>query len=78
MIEPRLPIVDDQAPLRYAVRDFFAAIGWDVDCAGSVDEAAAALASREYGAVIADLQLAELARVLDCARRTRGIRSAPE
>lgn len=57
MIEPRLLIVDDQAPLRYALRDFFAAVGWEVDCAGSFDEAAAALAAHAYGAVIADLRL---------------------
>jgi two-component system response regulator PilR (NtrC family) len=59
VIEPRLLIVDDQAPIRYALREFFAAVGWDVDCAGSFDEAATALAAREYGAVIADLRLDE-------------------
>lgn len=58
-LEPRLLIVDDQAPIRYALRDFFVAVGWDVDCAGSFDEAAAALAKCEYGAVIADLRLDE-------------------
>ncbi len=53
----RLLVVEDEAPIRYALRDYFEAAGYDVDCAASVAEATAALDARPYGAVIADLRL---------------------
>ncbi len=69
----RLLIVDDEPPIRYALRDYFSAADYEVDCAGSYDEAVAALDARRYDGVIADLRLDEgdEARGLDVVRIAR-------
>jgi two-component system response regulator TctD len=57
MHPPRLLLVDDEDTILFAMREYFTASGFRVDCAGEREEAEALLASREYSAVIADLRL---------------------
>jgi len=55
----RLLIVDDEAAIRFAMREYFCAAGWTVDAAGRQEEAEALLACTSYTVVIADLQLTD-------------------
>jgi len=57
MDKTRLLVVDDEEPIRYAVREYFAARGYAVDCAQELEEAEALLNTRAYDVVIADLRL---------------------
>jgi DNA-binding response OmpR family regulator len=50
-------VVDDEETILLALRDYFATIGYDVDCAREEEEAQALLANIRYSAVIADLRL---------------------
>lgn len=54
----RLLIVDDEEPILFALREYFSARSYEVDCATEREEAEALLARRSYSAVIADLRLA--------------------
>lgn len=55
---PRLLVVDDEPPILFALRDYFQAAGYEVDCAGELEEAQALLAEKtSYDLVIADLRL---------------------
>jgi DNA-binding response OmpR family regulator len=54
-------IVDDEAPIRFAVHRYFQEQGWRVDQAEQAGDAIALLQSRRYGVVIADLRLENLA-----------------
>jgi DNA-binding NtrC family response regulator len=54
---PRLLFVDDEESIRFALRDYFAAEGYEVDVAPDVDQAAALLAGRPYDVVVIDLRL---------------------
>ncbi len=54
----RLLIVDDEEPILFALREYFTARRWEVDCATERAEAEALIASRNYAALIADLRLA--------------------
>lgn len=54
----RLLIVDDEEPILFALREYFTARAWEVDCASEREEAEALIASRSYSALIADLRLA--------------------
>jgi DNA-binding NtrC family response regulator len=53
----RLLIADDEETILFAMRDYFEALGWEVDCAQKVPEARALLEAHEYAVVIADLRL---------------------
>ena len=53
----RLLVVDDEEPIRYAVREYFVARGYAVDCAQELEEAEALINTRTYDIVIADLRL---------------------
>ena len=54
----RLLVVDDEAPIRFAMQDFFSARGYEVDCAAEKEAAEALLGSRRYALMFADLCLA--------------------
>jgi DNA-binding response OmpR family regulator len=53
----RLLIVEDELSTVFAVREFFAHAGYDVDCASGLTDAASLLDRHTYGAVITDLHL---------------------
>jgi DNA-binding response OmpR family regulator len=53
----RILIVDDEEPILFAMREYFAAKGWTVDCARETQEADALLSENEYGVAILDLRL---------------------
>lgn len=50
-------VVDDAESILFAIRVFFQAKGFAVDCARELEEAEALLANRTYDAVIVDLRL---------------------
>jgi len=53
----RLLLVEDEPTAVAALRKFFCAAGFDVDCAGELEEAEALVATTDYDVVIADLRL---------------------
>jgi DNA-binding NtrC family response regulator len=53
----RLLIVDDEESILFAMRDYFIAHGYAVDCARNHEEATACVVREAYGVVIADLRL---------------------
>ena len=53
----RILIVDDEELIILAMRRYFEALGFSVDCAQELEEAQALLENYEYGLVIADLRL---------------------
>ena len=53
----RILIVDDEEPILFAMREYFEAKGWVVDCARETPEAEALLSENEYGLAILDLRL---------------------
>jgi len=56
----RLLVVEDELSTVFAMREFFAQAGYDVDCASGLNEAAALLNQHQYEAVITDLHLSRL------------------
>lgn len=67
----RLLAVDDDEPVTLALRRYFGARGFEVDCAPGLEEARTFLEGRSYGLVITDLRLAggaEGYEVLEAAR----------
>jgi DNA-binding response OmpR family regulator len=57
MNKRRLLIVEDEVTVRAAIRKYFIAAGYDVVCAGELEEAEALIATSTYDVVIADLRL---------------------
>jgi DNA-binding response OmpR family regulator len=55
----RLLLVEDEVSTVFAMREFFAHAGYDVDCAARFDEAAMLLDRYLYEAVITDLHLSK-------------------
>ncbi len=53
----RLLLVEDQLTISFAVREFFALAGYEVDCVAAADEAIGLLEWETYDAVITDLHL---------------------
>lgn len=53
----RLLLVEDEFNLLFAIREYFATIGFAVDCASSYQDAARLLAEFTYDALITDLHL---------------------
>jgi DNA-binding response OmpR family regulator len=54
---PRLLVVEDEAVVRMALRKYFVAEGFEVDCACELEEAEALIVTSHYELVIADLRL---------------------
>ncbi len=57
LITHRILIVDDEEPILFAMREYFATKGYDVDCARETQEAEALLAANRYSLAILDLRL---------------------
>ena len=53
----RLLVVEDDLLTVFAMREYFAHSGYDVDCASTLADALARLDEREYNAIITDLHL---------------------
>src|ERR1700687_3836901 len=53
----RILVVDDEATILFAMKEFFSHGGFAVDCASEREEAEALIANVQYAAVIADLRL---------------------
>src|SRR5258708_12466157 len=53
----RILVVDDEATILFAMKEFFSDGGFAVDCASEREEAEALIANVQYAAVIADLRL---------------------
>ena len=53
----RILIVDDEEPILFAMREYFATKGFSVDCAREVAEAQALLHENAYAVAILDLRL---------------------
>lgn len=53
----RLLVVEDEPTVQAAIRKYFTAAGYDVICAGELEEAEALIATSWYDVVIADLRL---------------------
>jgi DNA-binding response OmpR family regulator len=57
-VTQRILVVDDEPPILFALRDYFQAAGYQVDCAAELEEAQALIAEEaSYDLVIADLRL---------------------
>jgi CheY-like chemotaxis protein len=54
---PRILVVDDEDPIRFSMKEYFDALGYEVDCAREPQEAEALLGYLPYAVVIADLRL---------------------
>jgi DNA-binding response OmpR family regulator len=53
----RILIVDDEEPILFAMREYFATKGYEVDCARETSEAEALLSANRYDLAILDLRL---------------------
>jgi len=59
-MRPRILIVDDLQEILVTMRRYFAAHGFDVDCASEKEEAEALIGVHNYAVVVTDLQLTPL------------------
>ncbi len=55
----KILIVDDEAPILFALRRYFQAHGCAVDCAANLNDAEALIAHNRYDGVITDLRLSD-------------------
>jgi DNA-binding response OmpR family regulator len=62
----RILFVEDENSAHFAVREYFTAKGFSVDCARDREEALGCLSTGRYAVVIADLRLSEN-RAMSCA-----------
>ncbi|MGI8738232.1 MAG: response regulator [Gammaproteobacteria bacterium] len=56
-MKPTILLVDDERAILFAIREYFAAYGFEVDCARDKQEALNLLAERSYAVLITDLRL---------------------
>jgi DNA-binding response OmpR family regulator len=56
-LQPTMLIVDDEAAVLFAMREYFTLRGYDVDCVRTGEEAGVLLDARAYTVVVADLRL---------------------
>jgi DNA-binding response OmpR family regulator len=75
----RMLVVDDEEPILFAMREYFAQCGYSVDCARELEEAEALILQYRYDIVVADLRLTDayaaegltlLAHIRECASQT--------
>lgn len=57
MPQRRILVIDDEAAVRFGVRDYFGRLGYHVDCAAEVEQAKALLCDNRYEVVLVDLCL---------------------
>lgn len=53
----RLLVADDEEAILFAMKEYFEALGYDVDCAREWDEALTLVSRNPYALVIADLRM---------------------
>jgi two-component system, NtrC family, response regulator AtoC len=72
-VPQRLLIADDEKAILFAMRDYFDALGYEVDCAQDSECALSLLEAHRYAVVIADLRLTKSAPAegLDLLMRVR-------
>lgn len=58
-MEHALLIIDDEPPIRFALRRYFSSRGWSVDTAATVDEARKLVEAGPYEAALVDLRLGQ-------------------
>ncbi len=56
-MKPRIFVLDDEEDVRFGINDYLSHKGFEVDGAGTLAEARAALSARRYDAVLVDLKL---------------------
>jgi two-component system OmpR family response regulator len=56
----RMLVVDDEEPILFAMREYFRAYGYRVDCARELEEAEALVSRHRYDLVVADLRLSDV------------------
>jgi len=56
----RMLVVDDEEPILFAMREYFSACGYRVDCARELEEAQALVLEYDYDMVVADLRLTDV------------------
>jgi DNA-binding NtrC family response regulator len=52
-----LLVIDDKQPIRFALKQYFTTLGYEIDAAAEREEAEALLTTTQYSVVIADLHL---------------------
>lgn len=70
---PRLLIADDEVAIRFAMKEYFEDLGYEVDCADGQHAAQRLLEVHDYSVVIADLRLGAhgVAQGLDLVRTVK-------
>jgi DNA-binding response OmpR family regulator len=58
-MQRRLLVVDDEEPVRFAVRDYFGTRNTEVDCAATAEQAEVFLEAYHHGVVLLDLRLSD-------------------
>lgn len=53
----RILVMDDELPIRFAMKSYFEAVGYDVDDASGLDEAIRLIGEHRYSAAFLDLRL---------------------
>lgn len=73
VVVPTLLVVDDEDAVCFAMQAYFAARGYRVDTASTLDAAVACLRRKRYAAIVADLRLSgpDDEEGLDLLRRVR-------
>ena len=56
-MSPRVLVVDDEEAIQLAMKDYLEIRGYEVDCAGALDDAEALVDAVRYEVVIVDLRL---------------------
>jgi DNA-binding response OmpR family regulator len=56
-VQHRILLVDDAEPILFALKEYFTAYGYQVECARDLEEARALLTGRRCSVVIADVHL---------------------
>jgi len=56
-MKARILVVDDEESILLAIREYFAPLRYEVDCARELEEAEALLSHIRYGLLIADMRL---------------------
>ena len=56
----RILVVDDEESILFALKEYFTKCGYEVDCAGEVEEARSLMTDSRYSVAIVDLHLTGL------------------
>jgi DNA-binding NtrC family response regulator len=70
-VEEHILIVDDEPAVLFSMKEYFTVLGYNVECAKNVSEAAFLLGKAAYAFIIADLRLNSKEEGLDVIRIAR-------